>query len=153
MYQTEMSSPSKNYTVLVIEDQPLDMALIEDVVESEKIPVHLISFDCGEKAIQYLKQQKTPGLRPDLILLDLKLSGVQSLEILKKLRAEPRFGIIPIVILTSIESAWVVLDAYRLGCNCYIKKSLEPKDFSQSVSAIFDFWLNFAVLPDREGAR
>ncbi len=151
MLLSDMSPVSKKCQVLVIEDEPIDLALIQQVIETEEIPVHLIPFDNGEGAIQYLEQTSPQAPIPELILLDLKLPGIQGLEILKMIRSDARFCIIPIVILTALESPAVILEAYRLGCNCYIKKPLAPKILAATVMAIFDFWLNFAILPEAEG--
>ncbi len=152
MLLTDTPPVPKQCQVLVIEDEPIDLMLIQQVIEAEKIPVHLIPFDNGEGAIQYLEKSSAQAPAPELILLDLKLPGIQGLEILKMIRSDARFCIIPIVILTALESPSVILEAYRLGCNCYIKKPLDPKNLASSVLAIFDFWLNFAILPEAEGS-
>jgi len=151
MLLTNMPPVPKKCQVLVIEDEPIDLTLIQQVIEAEKIPVHLIPFDNGEGAIHYLEQSSAQAPAPELILLDLKLPGIQGLEILKLIRSDARFCIIPIVILTALEAPSIILDAYRLGCNCYIKKPLDPKSLAATVLAIFDFWLNYAILPEAEG--
>ena len=84
---------------------------------------------------------------PILILLDLKIPKIDGIEVLKKIRADKRTKLIPIVILTSSKEPGDLLSCYRLGCNSYIRKPIDFNQFKDTVKQLGLYWLLMNEIP------
>jgi CheY-like chemotaxis protein len=134
--------------ILLVEDNPVDTDLIRLAIQKTELPV---SFDVacdGEEALAYLERWEKGSPTPIVILLDLKLPGVSGLEVLKQLKAHPRYRILPVVVLTSSTEATNIRQAYELGANSYILKSIDYDQFSSAVSLIQHYWCGLNVRPE-----
>ena len=78
---------------------------------------------------------------PTVVLLDLKLPKVDGLEVLRRIRADERTRLLPVVILTSSNEEKDVLAGYELGTNSYVRKPVAFADFSQAVADLRRYWL------------
>ena len=103
----------------------------------------------GETAMEFLRQSGEYGNapRPDLILLDLNLPGMDGREVLSEVKSDPVLKRIPVVILTTSTDEEDVLRAYNLNANCYITKPVDVQQFIDAVGLIEDFWLAAVKLP------
>lgn len=132
-------------TILLIEDNPDDEELTRLAFEESGIANHLEIVRDGAEALDYILETGTwagrPGGNPSLILLDLKLPKISGLEVLRRLRAEPRTELIPVVILTSSVEEQDVIRGYKLGCNSYIRKPVDFDQFSVAVRNLGMYWL------------
>jgi len=99
----------------------------------------------GQEAIDYLfytgKYSDSKHSPPGVILLDLKLPKVDGIEILRKIKADSKLKIIPVVVLTSSKEERDVVDAYNLGVNSYIRKPVDFDQFTETVRTIGYYWL------------
>jgi two-component system response regulator len=95
----------------------------------------------GAEALDYLFAGSAEITLPGLILLDLKLPKVDGLEVLRRIRADERTQLIPIVILTSSKLDDDVLAGYRGGANAYVRKPVKFSDFAKAINAVGIFWL------------
>jgi two-component system, response regulator len=128
--------------ILLIEDNPDDQALTLRAMKKNNILNEVIMAGDGAEALDLLfPASGGDGLRPGLILLDLKLPKVDGLEVLRRLRADPRTEIVPVVVLTSSKEQEDVLDSYHSGANGYVRKPVNFADFSEAVSTLGMFWL------------
>jgi two-component system, response regulator len=142
-------------TILLVEDNPKDEMLTLRALRKSNIANRVDIARDGAEALDYLFAADAEGHHrplPELVLLDLKLPKVDGHEVLRRIRADPRTQILPVVILTtSVEDA-DRLDGYRLGANSYVRK---PVDFTQFVDAVGQLGLYWLVLneppplPDR----
>jgi len=82
------------------------------------------------------------------VLLDLNLPGLDGREVLRRMRADPVFAEIPVVILTSSLADADVHSSYDMGANCYIAKTVRLDQFRKTVAAIEEFWLTVVTLPE-----
>jgi chemotaxis family two-component system response regulator Rcp1 len=87
---------------------------------------------------------------PDLVVLDLNLPGKDGREVLSDLKTDPALARIPVVIFTSSEASSDISRCYELGANCYLRKPGNLPDFVAVVQSMADFWLGFAILPQKE---
>jgi CheY-like chemotaxis protein len=103
----------------------------------------------GIEAMRYLKKTGSyrNARRPDIILLDLNLPKQDGREVLKKIKKDPRFRSIPVIVLTTSTSEEDIADAYALHANCYICKPNDLDQFISVVNAIETMWFENAVLP------
>jgi CheY-like chemotaxis protein len=129
-----------NRTILLVEDNPDDEALTLRAFKKSNILNEVVVMRDGAEALAYLfAGDGTP--RPALILLDLNLPKVGGLEVLRKMRADKRTRLIPVVVLTSSKLDEDVLGSYRNGANAYVRKPVKYSDFAEAVRALGAFWL------------
>jgi len=135
--------------ILLIEDSPSDANLTIRSFSQAKIANRLHWIDNGEAAMDFLRQRGKyeHAVRPDLIVLDLNLPGMDGREILTEVKSDPEFRRIPIVILTTSADEEDILRSYNLNANCYITKPFDVQQFIQVVRLIGDFWLTAVRLP------
>jgi CheY-like chemotaxis protein len=139
----------KPIEILLVEDNPGDVRLIQEALRDGKLHNHLNVVADGEKALAFLKRAK-PYPRapvPDLILLDLNLPKIDGREILKIIKQDSEWKRIPVVVLTTSISERDVLESYDLHANCYITKPVNLDQFIQVVRSIEHFWLSIVKLP------
>jgi two-component system response regulator len=127
--------------ILLIEDNPDDANLAIRALKKNNLANHLLHLEDGQKALDYIFNED--NAMPRLILLDLKMPKVDGLEVLKKLKADEKKKLIPIVMLTSSKEESDIVRSYQLGVNAYIVK---PVDFDQFVRAVTDLGLFWLVL-------
>jgi two-component system response regulator len=132
--------------ILLVEDNPDDIALTRRALERNDIRNPLVVAHDGEEALRTLGD----GLRPALILLDLKLPKVGGLEVLRRMAADDRLRLIPTVVLTSSREEEDVVTGYRFGANSYIRKPVDFADFVEVVRHIGVYWLTVNERPPVE---
>jgi two-component system response regulator len=134
--------------ILLVEDNPDDEMLTIRALKKNNVFNEVVVAHDGVEALDYLfgtgihagRDSNNP---PALILLDLKLAKIDGLEVLRRLRADPRTRRLPIVILTSSKEEQDLFKSYDLGANSYIRK---PVDFDQFVEAVRQLGLYWLVL-------
>lgn len=125
--------------IALIEDNPDDEALTMRALKRNGIANHIVVLRDGVEALDFLLDPAKPA--PQLVLLDLKLPRIDGLEVLKRLRSEPRTQLLPIVILTSSSEERDVIEGYRLGANSYVRKPVDFNEFSEAVRQLGLYWL------------
>lgn len=131
-----------------MEDNPSDVALTERALEKAHIINKLVVAEDGQEALDYLWGNGAWSGRdvsdlPALMLLDLKLPKLHGLEVLRRVREDPRTHRLPVVILTTSKEERDVSAGYDLGSNSYVTK---PVDFTQFAGAIVQLGLYWLVL-------
>ncbi len=135
--------------ILLVEDAPGDANLMIREFSRAKIPNTLHWVESGEKAMEYLRCEGefVDAPRPDLILLDLNLPGMDGREVLAEVKADQELKRIPIVILTTSTDEEDVMRSYNLNANCYVTKPIDIHQFIHVVNLINEFWLAAVKLP------
>jgi len=132
--------------VLLVEDNPDDEALTLRALKKNNILNEVVVARDGAEALEYLlgSNGKSGGIRLDqlaVVLLDLKLPKVNGLEVLRRVRADPRTRRLPIVILTSSKEEKDLVSAYDSGANSYVQKPVEFSAFVEAARHLGLYWL------------
>src|SRR5512136_1654942 len=141
-----MRKRGKGGIILLVEDNPDDVALTERALKKARIANKLVIARDGPEALDYLFGTGAFGGRdtsiiPEVVLLDLKLPKLDGLEVLRRLRADQRTRLLPVVILTSSKEERDLIEGYRLGANAYVRKPVDFVQFSEAVRELGLFWL------------
>ena len=131
-------------TILLVEDNPDDEVLTLRAFKKNKIRNEVVVARDGAEALAYLLPgdgDDDGGACPALVLLDLNLPKVSGLEVLRRMRADERTRLIPVVVLTSSKLEEDILDSYRSGANAYVRKPVNFSDFAEAVRTLGVFWL------------
>ena len=136
----------KPVEILLVEDNPADAELTLHAFQRQHLANVIHHVHDGAEALDYLfatgQYKGRNGLDvPKLILLDLKLPKVNGIEVLTRIREDPRLKMIPVVILTTSREEKDLEDAYRLGVNSYIVKPVEFDKFTEVVAKLGFYWL------------
>jgi two-component system response regulator len=128
----------ENHMILLIEDNSDDEALTLRALKKNNISNEIVIARDGVEALDFLfgtgaYASRVGGVLPQLILLDLKLPKLDGFEVLKRLRADPRTKLIPVVILTSSKEQQDIVNGYGLGANSYVRKPVDLLQFVESV--------------------
>lgn len=139
-------------TILLVEDNPDDAALTLHALETNRILNPVVVARDGVEALDYLfatgiHTDRDVGDLPAVVLLDLKLPRIDGIEVLRRLRADARTRLLPVVILTSSDEDQDRLKSYSLGANSYVRKPVNFDDFVRAAGQIGLYWLLLNVPP------
>lgn len=128
-----------NKSILLVEDNPDDEKLTLRAFSKNKVFNPVIVAHDGQEAVDYLFD---PGKRlPAVVLLDLQLPKINGLDVLRRLRADARTKLVPVVILTSSRADSDMIAGYNLGCNSYIRKPVDFDKFVEAAGQLGLYWL------------
>ncbi|OFZ71225.1 MAG: two-component system response regulator [Betaproteobacteria bacterium RBG_16_58_11] len=139
-------------TILLVEDNPDDEALTLRALRKNLILNEIVVARDRAEALDYLfgtgiHDGRDTSIQPQLILLDLKLPKIDGLEVLKRLRADPRTALQPVAILTTSNEERDIITSYQLGANSYIRKPVDFDQFIESVRQLGLYWLVLNTAP------
>lgn len=132
--------------ILLVEDNPDDEALTLRALKTNNVMNKVVVARDGVEALDYLlgtgkHAGRDPEELPVLVLLDLKLPKMDGLEVLRRLRAEDRTSILPVVILTSSDEEQDLVNGYKSGANSYIRKAVNFDRFTEAIKQLGLYWL------------
>jgi two-component system, response regulator len=132
--------------ILLVEDNPDDELFTMRALRKNNFQHQVVVAHDGAEALDYLHgtgghSGRDPTDVPSLVLLDLNLPKIDGLEVLRRLRADPRTRRVPVVILTSSNERRDVTTGYDLGANSYVRKPVEFGEFADAVRQLGLYWL------------
>jgi Response regulators consisting of a CheY-like receiver domain and a winged-helix DNA-binding domain len=127
--------------IVLVEDNEDDIVLTRRALSRNKIGNPLVVARDGAEALELLLGANGASINPAIILLDLQLPKVDGLSVLKRLRADPRTTLTPIVVLTSSKAEQDVVAGYNLRANSYIRKPVDFDQFAEAVHQLGLYWL------------
>lgn len=146
-----MYDPSQR-VILLVEDNPDDELMTLRAFRKSNIHNPVIVVRDGAEALDYLflqgkHAQRDPGVRPQVVLLDLHLPRLDGLEVLRRIRANELTRTLPVVVLTSSKEERDLVESYQLGVNSFVHKPVDVTAFFDAVRQLGMYWLVLNELP------
>jgi CheY-like chemotaxis protein len=140
-----MNEPN-DVEILIVEDTPGDLQLALRALRKAHLANHIHVARDGAEALEFIfcegpHVERKIENSPKLILLDLKLPKIDGLEVLQRLKSDPRTRSIPVVMLTSSQEQSDVVKSYNLGANSYIVKPVDFDSFVKAVQELGMYWM------------
>ena len=143
--------------ILLVEDDPNDVRLTMHALSKHNLANEIVLARDGAEALEKIFGRDAGGgptpNAPDIVLLDLKLPRVNGMEVLRRIKGDPRTRTIPVVVLTSSQEERDIVASYQLGVNSYIVKPVDFESFAQSMVTLGLYWLLLNRPPIRETER
>lgn len=146
----------RDKVILLVEDNPDDQLLTIRALKKHNVMNEVVIANDGAEALDYLfgtgaYAGRDTSVMPQLVLLDLKLPKIDGLEVLRRMRADERTRLLPVVVLTSSREQQDLVDSYGLGANSYVRKPINFEQFTRAVEQLKLYWLvlNEAPPPGR----
>ncbi len=135
--------------LLLVEDNPGDVRLIQEALSMVEIPVRLHQVENASDALNFLKNEGSyhEAPKPGLILSDLNLPGISGHDLLTAVKNDPNLAHIPFVIMSTSENEDEVKASYDLQASCYLSKPGDLDQFIEMIQSALDFWVHIAALP------
>lgn len=136
----------KEKTILLVEDNAEEITLMLRALKKNDIRSRMVIVRNGAEALDYLFCQnayadRDPKDLPQLVLLDINLPKISGLEVLRRLRADARTNLLPIVMLTASKEEKDIKEAFKSGANSYVWKSIDYDEFIESVGQLHSYWM------------
>ena len=130
----------QQFEILLVDDNTNDVELTIHALRKGNLTNHIHVARDGEEALEFFFSRSFDRL-PKLVLLDLKLPKVDGMEVLRRVKADPRTRTIPVVILTSSKEERDLVQGYGLGANSYIQKPVDFEQFRDTIKNVGLYWL------------
>jgi CheY-like chemotaxis protein len=136
--------PNKLGYILLADDSENDLELTRRALSQYKLANEIVTVRDGAEALDFLHRRGDFSTRheidPLVVLLDIKMPRVDGIEVLRAIKSDPRFAMIPVVMLTSSRQGPDVDECYRLGANAYVAKPVDFVQFAEAVKTVGKFW-------------
>ncbi len=138
--------------IMLVEDNPDDEELTLRALRKANIANEVFVARDGTEALDFLfstgrYSERRPLPMPAVVLLDLKLPKLNGIDVLKRMRADPRTKLIPVVVLTSSSEDEDMLKSYQSGANSYVRKPVEFSSFANAVTQLGMYWMLLNQVP------
>ena len=142
---------NKKFTILSIEDSKEDFDLIEQALEKiPNIDLDIIHISNGKDALDFLykKYGFEDSPTPNIIILDMNLPSINGKEILKNIKNNDKYKMIPVIIFTTSEDKSEIEETYKLHANSYVTKTFDINELYNKIKLIGEYWLKINELPN-----
>jgi CheY-like chemotaxis protein len=141
-------------TIVMVDDDLDDCMLVKEAFKEIDLPHKLIFMNSGEALLRYLydhsKKKSSAILHPDLIFLDLNMSGKSGHDILRHIRSDPVTRRIPIIVMTTSSEERDISLSYELGASSHIIKPASFEELVDVVKSLYRYWFEIVTLPERK---
>jgi CheY-like chemotaxis protein len=137
------------FRILLVEDNEGDIEIVKSALDDWRDGCKLtVTYD-GAEALDCLRNGVCAEAKPDLILLDINMPGMDGKECLRNLKHDEKFRMIPVSMLTSSQAPSDILECYRSHASCYVVKPFEAREYIKVVRQLVTFWSDVARPPSR----
>ena len=129
--------------ILIVDDNPKDVELTIAALAEKNLANEVVVAEDGVEALDYLyKRGKFASVNgnPAIILLDIKMPRMDGIEVLKHIRADTKFKLIPVIMLTSSAEERDLVESYKLGANSYVVKPVDIVQFIDAIKVLGQYW-------------
>ena len=126
-----MSNPTP--TILIVEDDEGHAILIRENLQAAGVSNRIEHFRDGQAILDYFVSRKPSSHETYIVLLDIRMPKVDGIEVLRRLKADPDLGRLPVIMLTTTDDTREVERCYELGCNVYIQKPVDYERFAEAI--------------------
>jgi two-component system response regulator len=142
--------------ILLVEDNPNDEELTLRALKKANIANQVAIARDGQEALDFLfgtgkYAGRAPATMPAVVLLDLKLPKLDGIDVLQRIRADPRTKLVPVVVLTSSSEDEDMIRSYQSGANSYVRKPIEFSAFANAVTQLGMYWVLINQIPPSRG--
>jgi chemotaxis family two-component system response regulator Rcp1 len=143
------ASPSHPVAILLAEDNPADVRLVQEVLRESEVAHEVHVVRDGVETLDFLRHRGLFSGAPPvgLVLLDLSMPRKDGREVLVEMKADPELRRTPVVVMTSSPAEEDIMHAYNHHANCYIRKPVDFESFRAVVREIEQFWFAVVALP------
>ena len=127
--------------ILLAEDDSTDAEFFRRALGRLEAPPELVWFKNGQEVLEGLTNESESAALPRLAILDIKMPGMSGLEVLEKLKLNPRTRDLPIIIMSSSDEPQDIAKAYEYGANGYLVKPNRFQELRELVGSIDSFWI------------
>lgn len=140
---------AREFHILLVEDNSADARLTAEVLKESRPGTRISHVTTGAEAMSFLRQTgaHADAERPDLVLLDLNLPGMDGRQVLAEIKSDAVLGHLPVVVLTTSQAESDVTAAYDLKANCYVRKPAQFDAFQRAIRCLDRFWIGTALVP------
>ncbi|MDP2721430.1 MAG: response regulator [Bacteroidales bacterium] len=129
--------------ILIVDDSPKDVELTMAALSENHLINEIVVAEDGEEALDYLykrgKFSHEIGI-PVVILLDIKMPKMNGIEVLRHIRTNPDFKLIPVIMVTSSHEERDLVESYKLGANSYVVKPVDITQFLEAIKTLGQYW-------------
>jgi CheY-like chemotaxis protein len=137
--------------ILIVDDSPKDVELTIAALAENNLANEVVVAEDGVEALEYLYKSGEfaayEGGNPAVILLDIKMPRMDGIEVLKHIRSDPNFKLIPVIMLTSSREERDLVESYKLGANSYVVKPVDILQFINAIKLLGQYWVVINQLP------
>ena len=131
--------------ILIVDDSPKDVELTIAALSEKNLANEIVVAEDGIEALDYLNKRgkfvDNDHSNPVLILLDIKLPKMNGIEVLEHIRSDPKFKLIPVIMVTSSGEEKDLVESYKLGANAYVVKPVDISQFIDAIKILGQFWV------------
>ncbi len=137
--------------ILIVDDSPKDIEFVISALAEKNLTYAVDVAEDGLEALDFLYKRGKFAARkygnPTVILLDIKMPRMDGMEVLKHIRSDPEFKIIPIIMITSSHEERDMVESYKLGANSYMVKSVDIVQLTDAIKVLGQYWTVINQLP------
>ena len=129
--------------ILIVDDNPKDVELTISALAEKNLANEVIVAEDGVEALDYLYRRgkyENEKSYPAVIMLDIKMPRMDGIEVLRRIRSDPKFKMLPVIMVTSSLEERDLVESYKLGANSYVVKPVDIVQFIDAIKVLGQYW-------------